>query len=62
MKWRSARRPSFEVPSSSAKLFEEEFFWKCFAKERKLSVYSRDLNESINVVGIFCHKQLDALD
>ena len=36
------------------RLFEEGFLWKCLAKEEgTLSAYSRDLNESTNVVEIF---------
>jgi len=41
----------------------EEIFREVYGKmEETLSVYSRDLNESTNVVGIFNYRQLNAPD
>ena len=53
---------SLEGPSQLKRLFEEGLFGKCLPKGETLSVYSRALNISTNVVGIFRHKRLDSPD
>ena len=49
--------PSFKGPLLSARLFEERFLGSVWLEgEGILSVFSRALNESPNVVGIFRHR------
>ena len=54
--------PSSEEPFSSVRLFEEESLEVFGEKVGTLSVCSRALNESTNVVGNFRHKYLDTPD